>query len=75
MSHNTDPERAARRHPFAIIAIVLAVVIAAIAAIWFIARHPDDVGNGLRSDEAQPTAPVTTPPAPAGDAPTTGSTQ
>lgn len=76
MSHNTDPQKAAKRHPAPIIAIVVALVIAAFAAFLFIDAEPaenDDVSRieaGAETGEtsaepgaaelAQPDAPAPT---------------
>lgn len=73
MSHNTDPQKAAKRHPAPIIAIVVALVIAAFAAFLFIDAEPaenDDVSRieaGAETsaepgaaDLAQPDAPAPT---------------
>ncbi|MTH79941.1 hypothetical protein [Paracoccus aestuariivivens] len=59
MSHNTEPERAMRRHPAAIIGIILALVVAGVALVWWMGADPvaeDDV-----SRTAMPEAPAGTP--------------
>lgn len=55
MSYNTDPERAARRHPAAILAIILALVVAGIALIWWMGADPVEEGDVGRIES--PTAP------------------
>lgn len=72
MSHNTDPERAARRHPAALIAILAAVVVAALAAFWFLGSDPVEEGpveeGGVsRNPEIQQEMPAPDPSAPAPD--------
>lgn len=63
MSYNTDPDRAARRHPGPIIAIVLALLVAAAAAFWWMGSDPkahDDVSRVPAAPDAQvvPAAPA-----------------
>lgn len=65
MSHNTDPERAARRHPAALIAILAAVVIAALAAFWFLGSDPVEEGDVSRTPDIQQEMPAPDPASPA----------
>lgn len=54
MSFNTDPGRAARRHPAAIIAIVIALAAAGVALVWWMGADPaaeNDVSR-IESPEA-----------------------
>ncbi|MDS9468851.1 hypothetical protein RGQ15_14895 [Paracoccus sp. MBLB3053] len=54
MSHNTDPERAARRHPASIVGIILALVVAAIALVWWIGAddpaEEDAISSAVTTD-------------------------
>ncbi|MFG6083966.1 hypothetical protein ACEUZ9_000203 [Paracoccus litorisediminis] len=54
MSYNNEPGRAARNHPAAIIAIVLALTVAGLALLWWMAADPvaqNDI-NRIGSPEA-----------------------
>ncbi|MTH34326.1 hypothetical protein GL279_06895 [Paracoccus limosus] len=74
MSFNTDPKRAARRHPAAITGIIVALAVAVIALVWWMGADPvkeSDVGR-IESPAAPETkaggiaepVPTTTTPAP-----------
>lgn len=64
MSHNTDPQKAVRRHPAPIIAITVALAIAALAAFLFISTKPAEEGDVSRIESQTPaTAEGTTTPA------------
>ncbi|WP_018000224.1 hypothetical protein [Paracoccus sp. N5] len=66
MSHNTEPEKAARRHPAAIIAIAVALAIAALAAFLFLGAEPKETNDVSRIESETPaTAEGTATPAPA----------
>lgn len=45
MSYNTNPERAAKRHPGPIIAIVAALLVAAAAGVWWMGADPAEHGD------------------------------
>lgn len=65
MSHNTDPQKAARRHPAPIIAIAVALAIAALAAFLFLNANPEQAGDVSRIESQTPaTAEGTASPAP-----------
>lgn len=75
MSYNTEPERAAKRHPAPIIAIVLALLAAVVAAVWWMGSEPADHGDvGRVESMAAPSggAQDATPGTPAPDTPATG---
>lgn len=63
MSHNTEPERAARRHPAPIIAIIGALVVAAVLAFWFTRSDPAEEGDLSRIDAPAEQSPATSDPA------------
>lgn len=71
MSHNTDPERAARRHPMPLIAIALALAAAALAAFWFLGADPQEEGDVART-EAESSPPTQVDPNPATPPPAGG---
>lgn len=48
MSHNTDPEKATRRHPVPIFVIAAVLVVAAVAAFMFAGADPEEVGDVSR---------------------------
>lgn len=54
MSHNTDPQKAARRHPAPIIAIAAALAIAALAAFLFLNTEPKAAGDVSRIESGTP---------------------
>ncbi|WP_294925600.1 hypothetical protein [uncultured Paracoccus sp.] len=60
MSHNTEPERAARRHPGPIAGIIIVLILVAIAAVWFTRSDPSEEGDVSR---------IETPEAPTADGP------
>ncbi|WP_134681730.1 hypothetical protein [Paracoccus ravus] len=67
MSHNTDPERAARRHPAAILGILVALAIAAVALFWWMGADPvehEDVSR-IESSETPEGGANPEPPGPA----------
>ncbi|MTH79191.1 hypothetical protein [Paracoccus aestuariivivens] len=70
MSYNTEPDRAARRHAAAIIAIIVALAVAGLALIWWMGADPvakDDVSRTVASETpAGGGVPVPTAPPPAG---------
>ncbi len=75
MSHNTDPERAAKRHPAPILAIALALIVAALAAFWWMGSDPVEEGDIIQTEspEAPPGgADSATPGTPAPGTPATG---
>lgn len=53
MSYNTEPERAAKRHPGPIIAIVVALLVAAVAAFWWMGSEPADQGDVGRIESTE----------------------
>lgn len=59
MSHNHEPERAARRHKPAIIAIALALLVALIAFWVFRPGVPEEGGDGLATTAPPAGLPVT----------------
>lgn len=64
MTHNTDPQKAARRHPAPIIAIAVALAIAALAAFLFLGAEPEAAGDVSRIESDTPaSAEGITPPA------------
>lgn len=70
MSHNTEPEKAARRHPAAIIAIAVALAIAALAAFLFLGAEPEETNDVSRIESETPaTAEGTSAPAQPTEAP------
>lgn len=75
MSYNTEPERAAKRHPAPIIAIVLALLVAIAAGVWWMGAEPTSHGDVSRVEstaapavETQDVAPTT----PTADTPASG---
>ncbi|MTH61879.1 hypothetical protein [Paracoccus litorisediminis] len=76
MSYNTEPERAARRHPAAIIAIILALAVAGLALIWWMGADPvakDDVSRTVAPEAPQGGALTTPTEPPPADTPAAGS--
>ncbi|ARC36075.1 hypothetical protein A6J80_06510 [Paracoccus yeei] len=53
MSHNTEPERAARRHPGPIIGIAVALLAAAAAWFWWMGAEPREEGDVSRIESTQ----------------------
>lgn len=76
MSHNTDPERAARRHPAPLIGIALALLVAVAAFVWWMGAPPEEAGDVSRIEATEaPQGGALPPPAdpPAADTPAAGS--
>lgn len=68
MSHNTDPHKAAQRHPAPMLAIVAALVVAVLAAVWFMQKQPAQHNDVSRVEStAAPAAVTDATPAPATD--------
>ncbi|MTH64647.1 hypothetical protein [Paracoccus shanxieyensis] len=62
MSHNTDPERAAKRHPGPIIGLILAVLVAVAAFFWWVTSDPQEEGDIMQTESPAAAIPGATDP-------------
>lgn len=73
MSHNTDPHKSAQRHPAPMIAIVAALIVAVLAAVWFMQKDPAQHNDVSRVEStAAPAATTDATPSAVTTAPATG---